>query len=153
MGIKRGMPLLARHEGEWKGVFKFLDEESGKIVEQYDSHLTITFPTDGSCDYQQINQYYDPDGKELAKYVFPGFYDGHGRLTFDSERLKGVTWELDENAMYLYWTYKAADTTLDQRLFELIVLSDDGKQRSRTVQWLENGLCVKRSIIKETLVS
>lgn len=152
MGVKNGMPLLARHAGEWKGTFKFYDEESGEIVEQHESHLTITFPTDGSSDYLQVNKYFDPDGKEKAEYRFPGFYDGHGRLSFDSERLRGVCWELDENAIYLYWTYKEADSSKDQRLFEIIVLSDDGRERSRTVQWLEHGVCVKRSIIKETRI-
>ncbi len=53
---KGSSPLLAKHEGQWEGTFKFYDEATGEVTEQHDSFLVITFPTDGSCDYQQVNK-------------------------------------------------------------------------------------------------
>lgn len=148
MGIRAGMPLLARHEGEWRGVYTHVDA-TGTVVDRHESHLTCAFPSDGTADYHQTNRYTWPDGRQEI-HEFPGHYDGYGRMHFDTERIKGVTWALDENVMYLTWRYKSADPSVDQRLFEIIVLSDDGTQRSRTWQWLEHGVCVRRTLINES---
>ena len=44
--IKEGMPLLARHEGEWKGVYTYIDPD-GNIIDKHKSHLSCTFPEEG----------------------------------------------------------------------------------------------------------
>lgn len=150
MGIREGMPLLARHDGTWKGVYTYVDAD-GRIVDQHESLLTCTFPEDGSHDYFQTNTYTWPDGRS-ERHEFPGTYIGEGRMTFDTERINGVTWGLDDNTIYLTWRYKAADPNLDQRLFEMIVLDDSGRHRSRTWQWVENGVCVQRTLIQEEKV-
>ncbi|MCG5218518.1 DUF3598 family protein [Streptosporangium sp. KLBMP 9127] len=147
MGIREGMPLLARHEGEWTGAYVHVDP-GGKEIDRHASHLTCRFPADGSHDYLQTNRYTWDDGREEV-HTFPGVYDGDGRMIFDTERIRGVTWCLDENTIYLTWRFKSADPSVDQRLFELIVLSDDGRHRSRTWQWLEHGVCVRRTLITE----
>jgi hypothetical protein len=149
MGIREGMPLLARHEGEWEGDYIYIDA-SGNVVDRHRSHLSCLFPTTG--DYLQINRYTWPDGRTEV-HEFPGRYDGYGRMTFDTERIRGTTWGLDENTLYLTWVYKSSHPSVDQRLFELIVLSDDGRHRSRVWQWLEHGVCVKRTLISETKVA
>lgn len=150
MGIREGMPLLAKHEGEWKGVYTHVDAD-GNITDQHKSHLSCVFPDDGSADYHQTNRYTWEDGRK-EEYSFPGTYDGYGRMLFDTERLSGITWGLDENTVYLTWTYKAVDEEVDQKLFEIILLSDDGKHRSRVWQWLEQGVCVRRTLINEQKV-
>jgi hypothetical protein len=148
MGIRAGMPLLARHEGEWEGEYTHVDS-SGTVVDHHRSHLTCSFPPTG--DYVQINRYTWPDGRTEV-HEFPGRYDGYGRMIFDTERIRGITWALDENTIYLTWVYKSTDPAVDQRLFELIVLSDDGRHRSRVWQWLEHGVCVRRTLINEIKV-
>jgi hypothetical protein len=145
------MPLLARHEGEWRGRYVHVDRD-GRVVDEHDSYLLCSFPQGGSHDYLQVNRYTWDDGRQ-EEHIFPGTYDGFGRMLFDTERMRGMTWGLDENAVYLTWRYKSADPSVDQRLFELIVLSDDGQQRSRVWQWLEHGRCVRRTLIAETRVS
>lgn len=150
MGIREGMPLLARHEGEWVGTYTHVDA-TGTVLDRHHSHLTCAFPAGGDHDYHQTNRYTWDDGREEV-HEFPGRYDGHGRMTFDTERIRGVTWALDENALYLTWVYRSADPAVDQRLFELIVLSADGRHRSRTWQWTEHGVCVRRTLISETRV-
>lgn len=150
MGIREGMPQLARHEGEWDGVYTHVDH-IGNIIDQHHSHLSCRFPADEEYDYHQTNTYRWPDGRTEV-YDFPGRYDGFGRMVFDTERIRGVTWELDETAIYLTWTYKSTNPSTDQRLFELILLSPDGRSRSRVWQWLEHGICFKRTLINETKV-
>ncbi|MEV0973537.1 MULTISPECIES: DUF3598 family protein [Microtetraspora] len=151
MNIREGMPLLARHEGEWEGTYTHVDR-SGTIVDQHASHLSCVFPPERPDQYVQVNRYRWEDGR-TEEYTFPGTYDGGGRLYFDTERIKGVTWCLDDNTAYLTWRFKAADDELDQRLFEMIVLSDDGDNRTRVWQWLENGVCVKRTLINEKRIA
>ena len=149
MPIREGMPLLARHEGEWEGTYTHVDA-TGAVVDRHASHLTCRFPTDGSHDYLQTNRYTWDDGR-VEEHTFPGVYDGYGRMLFDTERIRGVTWCLDERAVYLTWQFTAADA--DQRLFELILLSDDGRHRSRTWQWLDGGVCVRRTLIDEARIA
>ncbi|MDI2132439.1 DUF3598 family protein [Yinghuangia seranimata] len=149
MGIREGMPLLAKHEGDWEGTYTYVDPE-GKIIDQHRSHLTCAFPADSEYPYHQTNTYTWPDGRTEV-HEFPGTYDGYGRMHFDTERIKGVTWGLDENTIYLTWIYKEKGS--DLRLFELIVLSDDGNHRSRTWQWLRDGKLEMRTLINETRVS
>ncbi len=149
MGIREGMPLLAKHEGEWKGTYTYLDPE-GHIVDHHDSHLSCTFPDSGDFEYHQTNRYTWPDGRTEVN-EFPGRYDGFGRMEFDTERIKGWTWGVDENTIYLSWVYKAKGE--DLRLYELIVLSDDGNNRCRTWQWVRDGVIEMRTIINEKRVT
>jgi hypothetical protein len=74
-------------------------------------------------------------------------------MIFDTERMRGVAWGLDETAVYLTWSYRSSDPAVGQKLFELILLSDDGNSRSRVWQWLEHGICVKRTLIDEYRVA
>ncbi|GAA4082728.1 DUF3598 family protein [Nonomuraea soli] len=145
MSIKQDMPLLARHEGEWEGTYTVVDPE-GKVTDRHRSHLTCSFPSDGSHDYYQVNRYTWDDGR-TEEHRFPGRYLGGGRMAFDTERIKGETWELDGQAIYLHWIYRAEGQ--DLQLFELIVLSRDGRHRSRVWQWIRDGVCVQRTLIDE----
>jgi hypothetical protein len=78
-------------------------------------------------------------------HEFPGTYLGGGRCGFDTDRLTGEFWEVDDSTIYLTWRYKG----MPLRLYEMIVLSADGRSRSRVWQWLEDGVCVRRTLIDE----
>lgn len=41
--LREGMPVLARHEGDWVGTYTLIDT-TGKILDSYESHLTCQFP-------------------------------------------------------------------------------------------------------------
>lgn len=149
MGIREGMPLLAKHEGHWTGTYTHVNP-AGEVVDRHRSYLSCLFPPSGDHAYHQVNVYTWPDGR-TETHRFPGRYDGYGRMHFDTERIRGVTWALDENTLYLTWIFKERGS--DLRLFELIVLSDDGARRCRTWQWVRNGALEMRTLINETRIT
>lgn len=146
MSIREDMPLLMRHEGDWKGTYIIVDAE-GKILDQFNSHLTCTFPTEGSSPYFQTNRYTWADGRS-EEFNFPAEYHDK-KIWFDTARIKGHSWEADENTVLLTWYYKADPTNW---LYELIYLSPDGNHRSRTWHWLKDGELFQRTLVKEKRV-
>jgi hypothetical protein len=147
MSIREEMPLLARHEGEWEGTYTFVDP-SGKIIDQHRSHLTCSFPDAGEFPYLQTNSYTWPDGRTEV-IEFPAAYKD-GKLWFDTERINGYCWEVDELAMVLKWTYvKDPSVTL----YELILLDESGNNRTRTWHWRKDGVCFQRTLIDEKRVT
>ncbi|MBI3422194.1 MAG: DUF3598 domain-containing protein [Acidobacteria bacterium] len=146
MSIRTEMPLLARHAGDWKGEYIYLDN-AGNVLDRHASHLTSVFPEDGSADYHQTNRYTWTDGRTEI-HQFPGTYRD-GKLYLESERISGYTWEVDDKTIILTWVYKAAP---ENYLYEMIQLSPCGKHRARTWHWFEHGEIVKRTIIKEQRV-
>lgn len=141
MGLRAEMPLLARHEGEWEGEYLHLDRD-GKLLDRHRVEMTCRIVGDAA--YHQTNRYTWDDGRTEV-HEFPGTYLGGGRCGFDTDRLKGKFWEVDDSTIYLTWQYKGQPL----RLYELIVLSADGKARSRVWQWIEDGVCVRRTLIDE----
>lgn len=146
MGLRTEMPLLARHVGSWAGEYVHLDRD-GAVLDRHRVEMTCAIVGDAA--YHQTNRYTWDDGR-VEVHEFPGVYLGGGRCGFDTDRLRGEFWEVDASTIYLTWRYKAEDENL--RLFELIVLSDDGATRSRVWQWLRDGVCVRRTLIDERRV-
>jgi hypothetical protein len=147
MGIREDMPVLARHEGEWHGTYTYLGEHD-EIVDQHASVLRCTFPDADDHDYFQTNDYTWADGK-TEHHEFPAIYRDRA-IHFDTERIKGQCWEIDERCLVLHWVYQA-DT--DVYLYELIHLDDGGKNRTRTWHWFRDGVCFQRTLIAERKVS
>ncbi|GAA3593667.1 hypothetical protein GCM10022419_090860 [Nonomuraea rosea] len=146
MGLRADMPLLARHEGEWEGEYLHLDRD-GTLLDRH--RVSMTCAIAGDAVYHQTNRYTWDDGRTEV-HEFPGEYLGGGRCGFDTERIQGEFWELDDSTIYLSWRYK--DEGADLRLFEMIVLSQDGTSRSRVWQWVKGGECVRRTLIDERRV-
>src|SRR2546426_9126320 len=124
MSIKEEMPLLARHEGEWHGTYTFVDRDC-KVIDRHESVLHCTFPTEGEFPYHQTNHYRWPDGREEV-IQFPASYKD-GKIYFDTERIKGYCWEVDDRVMVLTWNYQKDPTVT---LYELIHLDPSGTSRS-----------------------
>jgi hypothetical protein len=139
--IREGMPVLARHEGVWDGRYVHVDAE-GAQVDAHDSTLTCRFPEAG--DYHQTNRYTWADGR-VEEIEFPASYRD-GRIWFDTDRIKGSAWEIDDRTVVLHWSYKHDPQGY---LYEMIQLSDCGNHRARTWHWFEGGELVKRTLIKE----
>ena len=143
MGIRDEMPLLARHEGEWFGTYVYVDLE-GKVIDRHASHLTCSFPERGEHAYYQINRYEWEDGRR-EEFHFPATYKDK-KIWFDTERIRGYAWEVDDRTVILTWRYKSAPETY---LYEMIQLSPCGRYRARTWHWFEDGRIVRRTLINE----
>ena len=75
-----GMPINAKHLGEWRGEYIHLDAE-GAVVDRHASHLKCWVPDDGSYDIVQINTYTWADGRVRA-LEFGGRLDERRKLGF-----------------------------------------------------------------------
>ena len=146
MSIREKMPVLVKHEGEWKGKYILVDAE-GQVLDQHDSYLTCSFPSDGSSDYFQVNRYTWADGK-TEEHQFPGTYKD-GRVYFDSPRIYGYCWEADDLTVILTWHYRHDP---DNWLYEMIQISADGQHRARTWHWFKDGELIRRTLVKEKRV-
>ncbi|HYC05614.1 MAG TPA: hypothetical protein VED40_20140 [Azospirillaceae bacterium] len=148
--IRTGMPLLARHEGEWEGVYIYIDAD-GKEVDRHNSHLTCKFPDGGEFDYYQINRYSWSDGRS-EEHHFPAKYRD-GRIWWDTERITGwaadVGLDNDKRTTMLTWTRKDMP---NHYLYEMIQLSPCGTKRARTWHWFKDDELYQRTIIKERRV-
>ncbi|NBW82517.1 DUF3598 family protein [bacterium] len=146
MSIQKEMPLLARHAGQWTGVYTTVDAE-GKIIDRHASYLTCEFSDDPKFPYKQTNRYMWDDGK-TEEHFFPASY-ANKKIWFESERISGAAWEADEDTVMLTWKRK---DIANSKLVEMIQLSSDGLRRSRTWHWFVDDKLVKRTLIEENKV-
>lgn len=146
--IRSEMPLLARHEGTWQGTYTYVDSQ-GAVTDRHASVLTCGFPDDDTeYAYFQTNRYTWEDGREET-IAFPATYrDGH--IYFDTERINGHAWEVDDRVIVLTWNYLKQPGVV---LYELIHLDESGRHRTRTWHWLRDGVCFQRTLIDEEKVS
>ena len=151
MGIREDMPLLARHEGVWDGVYTYYNA-AGEKIDEHQSRLFCRFLDDGPFPYHQTNHYTWPDGRTDVR-DFPAEYRDK-RVWWDNDLIVGWAAEvgLDEysRTVMLYWQ-RQGDPSL--YLYEMIQISDDGQSRCRTWHWIRNGLLETRTAIQETRVS
>lgn len=151
MAIREDMPLLARHEGVWDGVYTYYNA-AGEKVDEHASRLFCRFPDDGPFPYHQTNHYTWPEGRKEIR-EFPAEYRDK-RIWWDNDLIVGWAAEvgLDEysRTVMLYWQ-RQGDPSL--YLYEMIQISDDGKSRCRTWHWIRDGKLETRTAIQESLVS
>ena len=151
MGIKEDMPILARHEGVWDGVYMYYNA-AGEKVDEHKSRLFCRFPDDGPYRYNQSNHYIWADGRTETR-EFPAEYRDK-RVWWDNDLIKGWAAELDldfmNRSVVLHWE-RTGDPSL--YLYEMINLADDGLNRCRTWHWIRNGMLETRTAIQERLVT
>jgi len=148
--IKKIMPLLARHEGVWEGVYRYYDDK-GEKIDEHQSRLLCCLPSEGEYDYHQVNHYAWEDGRSDKKEFPAKLRDG--RIWF-SGIIEGWAAEFaldDKNsAIMLHWQSQALPGAF---LYELIQISDCGRYRSRMWQGIKDGKTLRRTMIDETKVS
>ncbi|MXO69455.1 DUF3598 domain-containing protein [Altererythrobacter marinus] len=152
MGIREDMPLLARHEGVWDGVYTYYNAAGDKI-DEHTSRLFCRFPDgEGEHPYHQTNYYTWADGRTETR-DFPATY-ADKRVWWDNDLIKGWAAEVgldDKNrTVMLYWQ-RQGDPEL--YLYEMIQLADDGQSRCRTWHWIRSGQLETRTAIQEKLVT
>ncbi|MBK1988312.1 DUF3598 domain-containing protein [Sphaerospermopsis aphanizomenoides BCCUSP55] len=144
--IRLEMPVLDRHAGDWVGNYTLIDI-NGKILDQHQSHLSCQFPENTEYSYYQINRYTWADGKQ-EEHHFPGTYQDK-KLWFDTERIQGKAWEVDDATVIFWFGYKQFP---DMYLYEMIQISPDNNYRARTWHWFKNDKIHQRTFIQEERV-
>lgn len=152
MGIREDMPLLARHEGVWDGVYTYYNA-AGEKVDEHESRLFCRFlGDDGPHPYHQTNHYAWADGRKEVR-DFPAVYRDK-RVWWDNDLIQGSAWEVGHDdkkrSVMLYWQ-RTGDPEL--YLYEMIQIADDGQTRCRTWHWIRNGQLETRTAIQERLVT
>ena len=145
--IRAEMPVLARHEGEWEGVYTHVDLNN-VILDQHRSHLRCRFPEEGAFAYHQINTYIWDDGRR-EEIHFPAVYRDK-RIWWDTDRIRGSAWEIDARTVMLTWSRKDLPGSY---LYEMIQISEDNAKRGRTWHWFVDDELVKRTCIKERRIA
>ena len=151
MGLREDMPLLARHEGVWDGVYTYFNADNVKI-DEHKSRLFCRFFDEGPHLYHQTNHYTWDDGRTEIRDFPAGYRDK--RVWWDNELIKGWAAEvgLDEysRTVMLYWQ-RQGDPSL--YLYEMIQMADSGIDRCRTWHWIRDGKLETRTAIQEKLVT
>lgn len=145
--IRTAMPLLARHEGVWEGVYIHVDTDN-KEIDRHKSRLQCLMPADGEYPYYQINTYTWDDGR-TEEIHFPAAYRD-GKIWWDTDRIVGSCWEINDQTIVLTWVRKDEPGAY---LYEMIQLSADGNDRARTWHWFQNDELYQRTCIKEKRVA
>lgn len=149
--LKTLMPILARQEGVWDGVYRYYDH-AGKLIDEHESRLVCRAPKSGPWDYHQTNHYRWADGRTDVR-DFPATFRGD-RIWFDNELIQGWCAEvpLDEysRTLMLYWKRVGEPDTY---LYEMIQIDDAARQRSRVWQWITGGHVRMRTLIDEKKVA
>jgi hypothetical protein len=149
--IRDRLPVLARHEGVWDGVYRYCNAQ-GEKTDEHRSRLVCRFPASGPFPYHQTNYYSWPEGRKAVR-DFPATLVG-GRLHWDNELING--WAADVHlddfgrTSMLYWVSKDSP---DIYLYEMIHLSDCGQYRSRIWQRFRDGRLLGRTFINERKLS
>ncbi len=141
--IKKFMPVMARHEGNWVGEYIHVDM-SGLIIDQHKSELSCTFPEKGPFPYFQKNLYTWESGK-TEEILFQGTFKDN-KVWFNNDRIKGYVWELDQRSLMLTWVRKDIESSY---LYEMIQLNESNNSRTRTWHWFKDDECFQRTLIKE----
>ncbi len=147
MGIREDMPVLASHEGNWTGEYVHVDP-AGNVVDRHRADLSCTFPNEGDWPYFQTNTYTWEDGRQEIIKVPASFHDK--AIWFDTDRIDGRAWEVDDKTVILTWVYKNEPGNY---LYEMIQIDATKQHRARTWHWFEGGELVRRTLIKEHRVN
>lgn len=149
--IRSAMPMMARSEGVWEGVYRYYDSQGTK-VDEHASRLVCRIPASGPWDYHQTNHYTWADGRKDVRDFLATFRDG--RIWFDNDLIKGwaAADPLDPfgRTMLLYWVRKNEPALY---LYEMIQVDDACRQRSRVWQWIRDGRVHMRTLIDEVKVA
>lgn len=145
--IKEEMPLLVRHEGEWEGNYKIIDN-NGNLLDEHRVNISVQFPENSPYACQLVYKYQWDNGKFEEHYFLATYRDQ--KIWFDTERLQGYAWEADDSIVLIWFTYKSSP---DISMYEIIQLSPCGNYRYRTMHLLKNHQVFKLTLMQEQRVN
>ncbi len=157
--LKAKLPILARNEGVWDGMYRRYGPD-GVLMGEFASRVIMRFREDAPEKemYHQTNLYRFPNGQNQV-IESTGWFDGE-RLHFGSDRdISG--WAADDstdvhgNSCLLYMAVHTATPQLAKGTicYELVNLSSCGTYRARAAQYTLDGRLVMRTLIDERCVT
>jgi hypothetical protein len=141
-------PAISRQEGVWVGRFRRYDAE-GKLSADFATEITVKLDfSNEKTPFRQTNKYTFADGKTQI-IESEGRIEGN-KLFFSNAQIEGWATDLisDENQRTSIFFFKYKDGS-NMYVYEIVTLSDDGKSRSRSTQYLKDGKIVRRTLIDE----
>ena len=145
MLARDAMPLLAKHEGVWRGTYRHIRPDLS-LVDQHEFRIKAELPVDGSCAYRQTSHYWWDDGRTEDR-VFEAQFDADQQcIVWDNGRISGHLRELDDFSLYLTFTFSG---DLDTTVCEMIQLSPCGQNRARTWHWFTDHVLTQITLVNE----
>lgn len=138
---------LSRQAGEWEGIFQRLDS-SGKLIEQFSSHIHIDMPEPCNGPYQQINTYIR-EGQPVQKIISSGIV-ANGIIRFENATVAGWAAAERNSDQGQISTLTIQNKDGSGYMVEQIHLSANGLQRHRVAQYFDaSGTLLRRTLIAE----
>lgn len=145
--VRRHIPLLARHEGVWEGEYAHIAPDRS-LQDQLLFRICVEFPEEGPVAYRQRSHYWWPDGR-CTQLAYEGRYTD-GRVEFDTGRIRGACWQVDELTIYIRFAFADDPGGL---VCEMIQLDPEGVHRARTWHWLRNHELWRITLVRERRLS
>ena len=141
---------LARQQGVWKGTWRSYDHDS-LLQETFEGWVVPRFiERDGVICLEQTNHYPSRGGARQTIESSGEYRDG--RIVFANERAEGWSERLSGDP-----TGRGSVIVINYRdgscLYEIVTTSDDGRRRTRSVQFIRDGRLLRRTLIDEEKVS
>ena len=92
------LALLARHAGIWEGRYTHLDAHDHRVQEELVFRICVECPAMDGTDYRQTSRYWPKNGR-AEELVYAGRARGD-RVEFDTGRIRGECWKMDDDALY-----------------------------------------------------
>ena len=144
--IQTNMPLLARHAGIWEGEYTHLAPDR-TVQDQHLFRILVELPEDREAAYRQTSHYWWPDGR-TQQLRYEARY-AEGRLAFDTGRIHGRLWEIDDRTLYMRFAFHADPAGY---VCEMLQLSPDGRNRARTWHWFREEVLWRITLVRERRV-
>ncbi len=145
------MPVFARQEGIWQGVYRHYDASGGKADEHKSRSICRVLDT-GPYPYHQTNYYSWADGREEVRDLLATVENG--RICWETDFIIGWAQELNiddlKQTIISHWIRK---DDADLRMYGMIQLSDCGQYRTGVGQWLKNDKAIQLTFFDEQRVS
>jgi len=145
--LRKLMPEIYYHEGVWEGTYRHIDID-GTTLDFHKSRVECIFPDEGDVVYIQRNKFEWEDGRSY-EVEFPGIIV-EDKIFWDTDTFSGYGWQSGENIFLLELDRK---DEVGACFREAIILGSHRKSRARTWHWFKDGVCFKRTLCDEHLVT
>ncbi|MEM7704081.1 MAG: DUF3598 domain-containing protein [Pseudomonadota bacterium] len=148
--IAEKQALVADQAGVWDGEYVHLDA-SHEVIDRHRSRLICRLEdgADGVAMLKQTNIYTWADQQQEVRY-FEGVFR-KDRVWIQNDLIDGWTSAISQDqtqrTIMVGWVRVAEP---DFRFYELITLSEDANEKSRTWHWYRHGRLFQRTLINET---